>query len=155
MQSKKGFTLIELVIVLAVIAILLGVIIPAYKGMQEEGQYSEAEAELNTLKTAVISYYRHNGSYPSNIHSVLTAASPKIITETLDDPFKTDASTTPNTYGYNYGTESGFGDWFYIYSKGPDLVGGTSFDTNDDRVEKSSANGKDDIVVSNAAIYQN
>ena len=118
LRNEKGFTLVELVIVMAVIALILSVVIPNLRAMQQEGQITKAESELQTLKTAVVSYWRNNSNtYPANIHSDLTTASPAVITSTLVDPFLTD--TGNNTYGYVTGTDSNFGPYFAIYSKGP------------------------------------
>jgi len=146
----KGFTLIEIIIVMAVVAILLAAIIPAFQGMQDEGALSKAEAELQTLKTAVISYKRHNGTYPANIAAALTGASPKILTEILEDPFATDATTTPDTYGYITGTDASFGEYFIIYSNGIDLSTSTAWSSANDRAEIAA--GKDDMAVSNAEV---
>src|SRR6478736_5104715 len=119
-RNQKGFTLVELVIVMAVIALILSVVIPNLRGMQQEGQVTKAEAELNTLKTAIVSYWRNNSNaYPVNISSALINASPKVITAIMQDPFLTDTSTTPNTYGYVTGTDTTFGAYFAIYTKGP------------------------------------
>src|SRR5436305_14542520 len=97
-QSQKGFTLVELVIVMAVIAVILSVVIPNLRGMQVESQLTKVDGELNTLKTAVTSYWRNNSNkYPTNIHSNLTTAIPQIIAAPLADPFVTDS--TNNTYG--------------------------------------------------------
>ncbi len=86
---RKGFTLIELIIVIAVIAILIGIALPRFKGMQDEGNIAKAKGELRTLQTAIESYYAHNNNaYPSALSS-LTTAVPNIIGSTLPtDPFK-------------------------------------------------------------------
>ena len=117
-KNQKGFTLVELVIVMAVIALILSVVIPNLRGMQQEGQITKAEAELQTLKTAVVSYWRNNANaYPANVHAALTGASPTVITSKLADPFLTDAVNV--TYGYLTGTDATFGPYFAIYTKGP------------------------------------
>lgn len=97
--GQKGFTLVELVIVMAVIAVILSVVIPNLRGMQAESQLSKVEGDLKTIKSALTSYQRNNdGQLPANIHAALVAASPQLITETVIDPFDTD--TTNHTYGY-------------------------------------------------------
>jgi len=149
-KQAEGFTLIEIIIVMTVIAILLAAVIPAFQGMQEEGDLSKVEAELQTIKTAVISYRRHNGSYPADIAGTLTGSSPKILVEIAEDPFTTDTSTTPDTYGYITGTDASFGDYFIIYSRGIDLSADTAWSGANDRVEIAA--GGDDMVVSNAEV---
>lgn len=145
-----AFTLIEIIIGMAVIAVIIAAVIPSFQGMQQEGELSKVSAELQTLKTAVISYHRHNGSYPADIDTALTGSTPRLITETLEDPYKTDTTTTPNTYGYTTGTDTSFGDYFFIYSKGPDGKANTKWTGGQDRVEIAA--GKDDIAVSNAEV---
>lgn len=87
---KKGFTIIELLIVIAVISILVGIALPRFRGMQEEAMIAEAKGELRTLQTAVESYNIHNGSYPTaggTWQSALTGATPNIVGTALIDPF--------------------------------------------------------------------
>ena len=146
LKGTKGFTLVELIIVLAVIAIILGVVIPAIRGMQEEANLTRSEQELHTLETAVMSYFRHNAAYPAGITTDLTGASPKIVENVLDDPFDTDA--TNDTYGYITGNDAEFGDYYILYTRGPDATGETSWNATTDQVDT----GGDDIVVSNGFI---
>lgn len=118
-KGNQGFTLVELVTVMMVVAVLLNIIIPNLTGMQNEAQLTKVEGELATLKTAIVSYWRNNNNaYPPNIHSALTSASPAIVTTILTDPYKTDTANS-NTYGYKKGTDATFGDYFAVYSKGP------------------------------------
>jgi prepilin-type N-terminal cleavage/methylation domain-containing protein len=148
-RSEKGFTLVELVIVMAVIALILAVVIPNLRGMQQEGQLTKAEGELQTLKTAVTSYWRNNSNaYPADIQKSLTTASPPIITALLNDPWKTDAS---GTYGYTTGTDATFGDYFIIYTKGPKADSAPAFDAASQSV-KYTGSGR---VVSNAPVVKN
>lgn len=116
MLKKKGFTILELLIVIAVIAILVGIALPRFKGMQDEGNIARAKGELRMLQTAVESYYIHNNStLPTNLTDVQTAV-PQIAPSTLPtDPFGGAA--------YNYAKN---GAWFVIYSKGPALDGAAS-----------------------------
>ena len=60
-MHKRGFTIIELLIVMAVIAILVGIAIPSFRGMQTEGWRTRAEKDVVTLKIAVETYYKNNG----------------------------------------------------------------------------------------------
>jgi prepilin-type N-terminal cleavage/methylation domain-containing protein len=148
-KSQKGFTLVELVIVMAVIAVILSVVIPNLRGMQAESQLTKAEGELNTLKTAITSYWRNNSNaYPSNITTDLTGASPQIIPANLQDPF----NTASGTYGYTSGTDSVFGDYFAVYTKGPKAdTTSVTWDTSNKRISY----GGGGRVISNAPVSKN
>src|SRR5690348_2555473 len=63
---QKGFTLIELMIVVAIIAILAAIAIPAYQDYVVRSQVSEGMSLLDGAKTAVAEYYSNKGSWPSN-----------------------------------------------------------------------------------------
>ncbi len=146
---NKGFTLVELVIVMAVIGLILSAVIPNLRGMQVEGQLTKSEAELNTLKTAITSFWRNNGNaYPTDIVTALTGASPAVITSPLGDPWKTDG--TNNTYGYSKGNDATFGDYFIVYTKGPQADTAPSFDGTLQKV-KYTGSGR---VVSNAPLLK-
>jgi general secretion pathway protein G len=119
---KKGFTIIELLIVITVIAILIGIALPRFRGMQEEGNIAKAAGELRGLAAAVESYYIHNSrQYPSqaaavstNWQAAITGASPQIIGTALNDPFN-----APNQYSYATDAPTN-SDYYVIFSVGPD-----------------------------------
>lgn len=137
-MKRRGFSLVELVIVMAVMALILSIAIPNFRAMQQEGQISQVEGQLNTLKTAVISYWKnHDMVYPSNIHSDLLAASPNVIQQPLKDPWTTDS--TNNTFGYLVGSDSIFGQYFIIYTKGPLGDTAPTWDATNKRVNFSGS----------------
>ena len=164
MQSRKcaskvtlrGFTLVELLIVMAVVAILVAVIIPSFRGMQEEGWITKAEQEIQTLQTAVESYYRHNDAYPSNIGEALRQTKPQIIYKPMQDPWKTSEvvwdSVSYNTYGYITGNDSDFGDYYIIYSESIDDLDNVSWNESANMVSMNTSTWAADIVVSNGPI---
>ena len=117
MKKRSGFTIIELLIVMAVIAILVGIAIPSFRAMQTEAWKSKAEGDVRVLKIALESYYKNNGSFPATTgyQTTLRMENPPVLEATLDDPFA--ASGTP--YEYDLSTN---GSYYVVYSVGP---GGT------------------------------
>ncbi len=65
-QAQKGFTLIELMIVVAIIGILAAVAIPAYQDYTIRAKVTEAMSIASQAKTAVSEYYISQGSMPAD-----------------------------------------------------------------------------------------
>jgi type IV pilus assembly protein PilA len=70
---QKGFTLIELMIVVAIIGILAAIAIPAYQDYTIRAQVTEGLNLADAVKVAVADYYTQRGAFPA---AVLTTAAP-------------------------------------------------------------------------------
>ncbi|MBI1388872.1 MAG: prepilin-type N-terminal cleavage/methylation domain-containing protein [bacterium] len=64
MEKRKAFTLIELLIVVAIIGILAAIAVPNFLNAQMRAKVAKAESELRTLSTALESYSIDNNMYP-------------------------------------------------------------------------------------------
>ena len=62
--AESGFTLIELMVVLLIMAILLAIAIPTFLGVKGGAQDRSAQSDLTNALTAAKSFYANNGSYP-------------------------------------------------------------------------------------------
>lgn len=64
---ERGFTLVELMVVVAVIGVLATIAIPLYSNMQARGRVAKAQADSRTLASAVSIYGAHMGRIPSTL----------------------------------------------------------------------------------------
>ncbi|ENX4004672.1 pilin, partial [Neisseria gonorrhoeae] len=75
---QKGFTLIELMIVIAIVGILAAVALPAYQDYTARAQVSEAILLAEGQKSAVTEYYLNHGIWPANNTSAGVASASEI-----------------------------------------------------------------------------
>ena len=75
-RIQKGFTLIELMIVIAIVGILAAVALPAYQDYTVRAKISEGMARASEAKTAVTEYYSSTGTIPvaASISNVFNTA---------------------------------------------------------------------------------
>jgi type IV pilus assembly protein PilA len=65
-MNERGFTLIELMIVVSIIGVLASVAIPSYQTYITRAQVTEALVIANEVKTSIKDYYRFKGEFPED-----------------------------------------------------------------------------------------
>ena len=63
--GRKGFTLIELMVVIIILGVLAGLVLPRFMGRTEEAKRTKAKLQIENLESALKLYKLDNGSYPT------------------------------------------------------------------------------------------
>lgn len=116
-RSSRGFTLVELLLVLVILALIGGLVLPGIIGKAEGAKVKAAGSQINRLSMAVESFYLDTGITPDNLTELVGESSdvdgwngPYVKKSSLKDPWGRE-------YVYTYPGEHGD---FDIYSLGAD-----------------------------------
>ncbi len=119
-KNHQGFTLLELIAVMAIISILAAIAVPSYKRSQIKAKESVLAEDLYQMRRSIDAYFADHGSYPDDINQLVES---KYIRAVPRDPF------TYRTNSWNcfspepaYNGQLAEGGCFDIKS-GSDLVG--------------------------------
>lgn len=128
-QRNAAFTLIEIMLVLAIIALLMGVGIWKLSDVTGKGKETRVKADLGVLQTALVSYEIDAGSKPTTQQGLRALIEnpgnvrnwKPALDEKLLDPWGEE-------YGYRFPGEKNKNGKADIFSKGPDMTEGTEDD---------------------------
>ena len=90
MKRRNGFTLVELMVVLAVIALLLSVVVPDYMGKMRRAEEAVLQENLALMRDSLDKHYADTGRYPATLDELVSKHYLRAIPK---DPFTQSAST--------------------------------------------------------------
>ncbi len=96
-QTKSGFTIVELIIVITVIGILATIGIMSYSGYRVRAEKSSVESTVQQVKLKLGEYYTDNNGYPKTKADIVTYLN-SINAQTLATAFNTTKNSTDMTY---------------------------------------------------------
>lgn len=83
-KIQSGFTIIELLIVIAIIGILAGLVLNNFQGAQAKARDVQRKTRMNSIYSKLEEYYNNNGGYPDGLLS--TTVLPGMDAAALTDP---------------------------------------------------------------------
>lgn len=128
-KSMSGFTIVELLVVIVVIAILASISMVAFNGVQQRARDSQRKSDIATIQKVLAIYYSDKGGYPacnggvykgtSGSVQVCTLSDPDVTAElvpnymskTLVDPRNTSSYVYNYALGYKLGADGCASDW--------------------------------------------
>jgi general secretion pathway protein G len=90
MVKLKGFTLVELMVVLTIIALLISIVAPHYIGRQQRAEEAVLKENLAVMRDALDKHYADAGKYPASLDELV---SKRYLRSIPKDPF-TDSTST-------------------------------------------------------------
>ena len=130
-RNQNAFTLIEIVLVLAIIALLLGAAVFKLTGVFESGQKNRVRQDLSTFQSALNLYRMNAGTFPSSEQGLkaltdkpTSGRPPNSWEQTLK---KEQVDPWQNPYGYRFPPQQNKNDPD-VWSFGPDVIDGTEDD---------------------------
>jgi type IV pilus assembly protein PilE len=100
-KRERGFTLLELIVVVIVLAVLASIAVPMYRGYIKSVRATEATSRLGAIVTAAKNYYQRNNKWPASFD---------------DEGFYGDNSPTEH---FTYEMQAG--DGFTVVARGTDV----------------------------------
>lgn len=119
-QYARGFTIVELLIVIIVIGILASISVVTYRGSQERAEYARAQTDIKNIDDALTIYKAQKGAYPIQLGfvSASSALEDILVPGYLD---KASILTAKTGYGYAYATNATGTDYALLRFRGTNI----------------------------------
>jgi general secretion pathway protein G len=128
MKQQAGFTLVEMIVVIAIIGILATLVVVRYSGQTDQAKVAAAKSQLAQMEGAVISFHSHVGRLPKSL--VELVEKPSNAANWQEGGYLKGKSVPKDPWGNEYGYRVS-GRRFEILSLGADgKEGGTGLDAD-------------------------
>jgi general secretion pathway protein G len=87
---RAGFTLVELMVVLTIIALLISIVVPNYVGRTQRAEEAVLQEDLSLMRDALDKHYADSGRYPASLEELV---SKRYLRSVPRDPFTGSSST--------------------------------------------------------------
>ena len=128
-QTRRGFTLVELLLVLVILGILAGIIIPRYPEQTKRAKVTTAKTQISAFQAALARYEIDTGEFPNSLEALIKQ--PSNTSEWKGPYLESETALPPDPWGTPYQYHKP-GDHnvssFDIVSAGPDKQFGTPDD---------------------------
>ena len=121
MNKRKGFTLIELMLVVIIISVLVAMIVPRMAGRSEEARIAVAHADIEVnVATALKLYELDNGSFPTTDEGLNALISAPSTAKRWKGPYLDNVPVDPWGNPYKYKSPGSHRTDYDLYSFGKD-----------------------------------
>ena len=111
-KRQRGFTLIELMVVLSILAMLAALVVPRLFKNVDKGKVNAAKAQISALESALDSYRLDVGSYPTTQMGLEALQTKPAGVEKWDGPYlKKEVPVDPWGHAYVYKSPGDHGDY--------------------------------------------
>ncbi len=86
-KNQKGFTLVELMVVVVIIGALVAIAIPVYNGVQDKAKRNAEEANIKIIESAIQVYLTDEGSLDDIVQEGLDELVPKYLKQIPESPY--------------------------------------------------------------------
>ena len=152
-EVRRGFSLLELMIVLAIMVLLAGLVLQRLLGQQKKADVQATQSQIAGFKSSLEFFATDLRSFPSTeegLKALVSVPEDEARARKWSGPYMEELPVDPwgNEYNYEYPPTNGSKDFPNIWSNGPDGESGTEDDiknwTSDESSEESGSGGSGD-----------
>ncbi len=100
--SDRGFTLVELLLVLVILGILAGIVLPKFSGTSQRGRTVAAQTQISAFKTALNAYEIDMGSFPRGKNGLVELIRQPRNVQNWHGPYLDGDSIPKDPWGFDY-----------------------------------------------------